>query len=267
MSHDRISRLITERYRAHSRECRRIWRLKGDGPALHAVATSENEAGIRLYGRSRTLAKRHFKWTHDGGDGTIPELLGAMNSGKPLDVQLSNVAMTLALRAAIAADMGAGATSLPADRILIDRFAASRLASRDGEILAEIAKAARAADADEAMPNSQLTMTSAGRMQFVVQPCEVDIPADMVRQPQVRLTAIELSDTTTYIHSRLQIAGGILPETLAIAATGRPLREVMDTGEPLLADRTIETVTRAGDALIIHLVEDMVEIRELDQGR
>lgn len=212
MAHERITRMIAERYRAHSSECRRIWRLKDDGPQLHVDVTDEDEAEFSLRGRSRTLANRQFKWKHDGGDGTMAELLGATGSGKPLDAQLANVAMVQAVRAAVAADMGTGAASLPADRILIDRFVASTLmAKNDAGILGRIARAARKADGDEIMPNSQMTMTNAGSLQFGVSPVEVDLPDDKVRPPQVRMTSVTLARTVTYIHSRLQIDGGTIP--------------------------------------------------------
>lgn len=264
MAHERITRMIVERYRAHSSECRRIWRLRGDGPQLHVDVTDEDEAEFSLRGRSRTLANRQFRWKHDGGDGTMAELLGATGSGKPLDAQLANVAMVQAVRAAVAADMGTGTASLPADRILIDRFVASTLMAKNGGgILGRIARAARKADGDEIMPNSQMTMTNAGSLQFGVSPVEVDLPDDKVRPPQVRMTSVTLARTVTYIHSRLQIDGGTLPETLAIAATGRPLRDVIDTGSGMLANRTIEGVTKVGETIILRLAEDMAEIRDI----
>jgi len=260
----RIATLIENRYREHSAEARRIWGLKGDGPRLAAEVDSEDEASFTLRGRSRTLANRRFHWPHLGGDGTLLELLGHKASAKPLDRKLADVSMVQAIRAAVAKDMGAGTSSVPAGRILIDRFAATRVATRNSVgMLHDIVRAARASDGDEPAPHGQITMANAGTMQFGVAPCEVDLTENTVRRPQVRMPAIELPGLATYIHSRLQITGATLPETLAIAATGRRLGDVVDTGEAMLADRTVKAVTRAGDTLMVILIEDMVEIGEL----
>lgn len=191
--------------------------------------------------------------------GTGPEEEG------PLDEMLREVAAAQAMRSAAARAMGLGMSAMPLGALTVDRAMAIETISSVGQDAFETMIAqTRSLDAGETIPFGQKPRfgKTAG-VKFGIMPCREDTDTKTARRPELRLQAFEISATANYANSTVTITGVTLPQTVAMAATGRRLGNLIETGRPHLNRRLVTKAETNEGYTLIRLQPDMVEVRAL----